>query len=169
MKLNLGSGPIYLDGYTNIDDKSQFPSARVDMEADIFKLEWEENSCDEIVCSHIAMYIMGGQDSEEEPNQMRVLLRRWHSWLKPGGRLIMETTNLKKIAEYILKTTDPWDLQSSKGLKSMFGWDNTYGHSWAWSPELLIPLFEYAGFSSIELGDGYFHEGPRNFLIVGTK
>ena len=116
MKLNLGCGPIYLDGYVNIDDKSQFPNCKVDREANIFELEMEENSCDEIICSHIAMYIMGGQDSEEEPNQMRILLQRWYSWLKPGGRLIMETSNLKKIAKYILDTTDPWDLQSSKGL-----------------------------------------------------
>ena len=43
-------------------------------------------------CLHIAMYIMGGQDNEEKPNQMRILLKRWYSWLKPGGKLIMETS-----------------------------------------------------------------------------
>ena len=168
MKLNLGCGPLYIDGYVNIDDKSQF-DCRVDLEADIFELEWEENSCDEIIGSHIAMYIMGGQDNEEKPNQMRILLKRWYPWLKPGGKLIMETSNLKKLAQYIVETDDAWDINSSKGLKSIFGWENTYGHKWSWCPETLTPLFKHAGFSKIEIGDGYFHKGPRNFLIVGTK
>lgn len=171
MRLNLGCGPIYLDGYVNIDNRSQFPSAKVDMEADFHELTWDENTCDEIICSHIAPYIKGGQesDTETEPNEMRILLKRWYSWLKPGGRLIMETSNLKELAKFILETDDPWDLNSSKGCKSLFGWDNTYGHKWSYCPETLIPIFEDAGFKDIELGDGYFHAGPRNFLLVGTK
>ena len=48
-KLNLACGPVYLDGYINIDNKSHFPDIKVDMNADVFDLEFEENSIDEIV------------------------------------------------------------------------------------------------------------------------
>ena len=57
-KLNLACGPVYLDGYINIDNKSHFPNIKVDMNADVFDLEFEENSIDEIVVSHFAMYKM---------------------------------------------------------------------------------------------------------------
>jgi predicted SAM-dependent methyltransferase len=69
---------------------------KVDKQADIFTLEWEDNTVDEIILSHFAMYI--------ELNQMPYLLKRWYGWLKPGRKIIIETGNVKAIAKYILET-----------------------------------------------------------------
>ena len=60
MKLNLASGQMYLDGYINIDNMSMYNgSMKVDKQADIFTLDWEDNTVDEIILSHFAMYIEG--------------------------------------------------------------------------------------------------------------
>jgi len=168
-KLNLACGQIYLDGYINIDNKSQYPNIRVDIDDDVFNLTFEDNSVEEIIISHFAMYIMGGQDSQENPNQMRQQLTKWYKWLCPGGRIIMETANIKKVAEFIINCNDPWELQSSKGLKQIFGWENTYGHKWAWSPEILKPLFEEVGFVDVDIYEAMFHSKERDFIISGNK
>ena len=162
-RLNLACGHHYLEGYTNVDNKSMYHGNMVvDKEADIFTLEWEDNSVEEIVLSHFAMYI--------DYKTMGVLLRRWLDWLVPGGRLIIETGDVKAIAKHILDTNDPNEINGSNGVMQLFGWETTAGHKWAWCQETLAQQLADAGFQSIEVGRGHFHSNPvRDFLIVGTK
>lgn len=162
MKLNLASGQMYLNGYINIDNKSMYHgNMNVDKEADVFTLEWENNTVDEIVLSHFACYISF--------QEMNILLPRWLGWLKKGGRLIIETGNIKVIAQHILEHSDPKEINGANGVMQLFGWETTAGHKWAWCPETLGDLMYDAGFKNIEIGDGYFHNAKRDFLIIGTK
>jgi len=163
MKLNLASGQHYLQGYINIDNKSMYHGdMQVDREADIFILDWENNAVDEIILSHFAMYISF--------QEMNVLLQKWYGWLKDGGKIIIETGNVKSIAKHILENDDPNEINSANGVKQLFGWETTAGHKWAWCPETLGELLFKAGFKEVEVGDGFFHNNPkRDFLIVGTK
>jgi hypothetical protein len=163
MKLNLASGQHYIPGYINIDNKSMYHgNMQIDKEADVFTLEWEDNTVDEIVLSHFAMYIGF--------KEMQVLLNRWHGWLKDEGKIIIETGNVKSIAKHILETNNPDEINSSNGVMQLFGWETTEGHKWAWCPETLGDLLFKAGFKEVEVGDGHFHNNPkRDFLIVGTK
>ncbi len=118
VKLNLASGQQYIDGYINIDNKSMYQgNMQVDREGDIFTLEWEDNSVDEILLSHFAMYI----GLEEMP----ILLKRWYGWLKEGGKIVIETGNVKSIAKYILDNNDPDLINSSNGVMQLFGWKST--------------------------------------------
>ena len=163
MKLNLASGQMYLEGYINIDNMSMYDgSMKVDKQADIFTLEWEDNTVDEIILSHFAMYI--------ELNQMNQLLKKWYGWLKDGGKIIVETGDVKAISKYILETDDPDLINGSNGVMQLFGWESTKGHKWAWCEQTLgMSLFE-AGFKDIKTGRGYFHNNPiRDFLIIGIK
>ena len=163
MKLNLASGQMYLEGYINIDNMSMYDgSMKVDKQADIFTLEWEDNTVDEIILSHFAMYI--------ELNQMNQLLKKWYGWLKDGGKIIIETGDVKAISKYILETDDPDLINGSNGVMQLFGWESTKGHKWAWCEQTLgMSLFE-AGFKDIKTGRGYFHNNPiRDFLIIGIK
>jgi len=163
MKLNLASGQMYLDGYINIDNMSMYNgSMKVDKQADIFTLDWENNTVDEIILSHFAMYI--------ELNQMNDLLKKWYGWLRPHGRIVIETGDVKAIAKYILETNDPDIINGSNGVMQLFGWESTKGHKWAWSEETLgLSLFQ-AGFRDIQTGRGYFHNNPiRDFLVIGIK
>ena len=163
MKLNLASGHMYLEGYINIDNKSMYHgNMMVDKEADIFTLEWEDNTVDEIILSHFAMYI--------PYQEMEILLKRWLGWLKEGGKLIIETGNVKSIAQHILSNNDPNEINGSNGVMQLFGWETTAGHKWAWCPETLGDLMNKAGFKDIDAYEGYFHNNPkRDFLITGTN
>jgi hypothetical protein len=163
MKLNLASGQHYIPGYINIDNKSMYHgNMQIDKEADVFTLEWEDNTVDEIVLSHFAMYIGF--------KEMQVLLNRWYGWLKDEGKIIIETGNVKSIAKHILENNNPDEINSSNGVMQLFGWETTEGHKWAWCPETLGDLLFKAGFKEVEVGDGHFHNNPkRDFLIVGTK
>jgi len=163
MKLNLASGHMYLEGYINIDNKSMYHgNMMVDKEADIFTLEWEDNTVDEIILSHFAMYI--------PYQEMEILLKRWLGWLKEGGKLIIETGNVKSIAQHILSNNDPSEINGSNGVMQLFGWETTAGHKWAWCPETLGDLMSKAGFKDIEAYEGYFHNNPkRDFLITGIN
>jgi hypothetical protein len=163
MKLNLASGHMYLEGYINIDNKSMYHgNMMVDKEADIFTLEWEDNTVDEIILSHFAMYI--------PYQEMEILLKRWLGWLKEGGKLIIETGNVKSIAQHILSNNDPSEINGSNGVMQLFGWETTAGHKWAWCPETLGDLMNKAGFKDIEAYEGYFHNNPkRDFLITGIN
>lgn len=163
MKLNLACGQMYLDGYINIDNLSMYNgSMKVDQEGDVFTLEWEDNTVDEILLSHFAMYI----GLEEMP----ILLKRWYGWMKEGADIIIETGNVKSIAKYILENDDPDKINSSNGVMQLFGWQTTAGHKWAWCPETLAQQLHLAGFKDIRYGDGYYHQNPeRDFIILGTK
>lgn len=163
MKLNLASGQHYLEGYINVDNKSMYHgNMQVDKEADVFTLEWENNTVDEIILSHFAMYI--------GYKEMNVLLKRWFGWLKEGGRIVIETGNVKAIAKHILESKDASEINNANGVMQLFGWETTAGHKWAWCPETLGDLLFKAGFKEVEIGDGFFHNNPkRDFLIVGTK
>jgi len=135
---------------------------KVDKKADIFTLEWEPNIVEEIILSHFAMYIGF--------KEMQFLLRKWYSWLKKEGRIIIETGNVKAVAQHIVDSTDPNEINGSNGVMQLFGWETTAGHKWAWCPETLAQLMFEAGFKNIEAGEGYFHGNPkRDFLIVGIK
>jgi len=163
MKLNLASGQMYLDGYINIDNQSMYHgNMNIDKVADIFELEWENNTVDEIILSHFAMYI--GLEI------MPTLLNRWYGWLKKDGKILIETGNVKSIAKFILENDNPDQINSANGVMQLFGWQTTAGHKWAWCPETLADLMNKAGFETIEVGEGYFHNNKiRDFLIVGTK
>jgi hypothetical protein len=134
----------------------------VDKEADIFTLEWEPNTVDEIILSHFAMYI--------PYQEMEILLKRWLGWLKKDGKLIIETGNVKTIAQHILDNRDPKEINGSNGVMQLFGWETTAGHKWAWCPETLGELMVNAGFEDIEAYEGHFHNNPkRDFLIIGIN
>lgn len=160
-KLNLASGKDYRDGYINIDDCSMY-DGKVDLNANVFTLEYEENTVDEILLSHFMMYI----DTLEAP----VLLKKWNKWLKPNGLLIIETGDLKKLCNTILSTDNPDIINGTNGVMQMFGWANTKGHKWCWCLDTLKPLLENAGFTIIKVYDGGLHNRPeRDITIIATK
>ncbi|MFH1292394.1 MAG: methyltransferase domain-containing protein [bacterium] len=86
MKLHLGCGGTYLDGYVNIDfppTEKTIMNVKADIYQDITKLEYEKESVDEIRNHHVFEHF-NRVDSLK-------LLFRWRHWLKPGGKLIIET------------------------------------------------------------------------------
>ncbi|HCI05296.1 TPA: hypothetical protein DEX28_00955 [Patescibacteria group bacterium] len=93
MKLHLGCGENYLDGYTNIDlpgDNQQVMKARADIYQDIRTLSYQESSVDEIRNHHLLEHFTRQESLK--------LLMQWRRWLKPGGILFVETPDFETAA-----------------------------------------------------------------------
>lgn len=75
-----------MPGYTNIDyppDDKTIMNVKADIYQDINTLEYAENSLDEVRSHHLF----------EHFNRVDALklLAKWRRWLKPGGKLVIET------------------------------------------------------------------------------
>lgn len=59
MKLHLGCGSNYLEGYVNVDNLSECPGAKVDKKVDLDKYPWpfKTNSADEILMNHVLEHV----------------------------------------------------------------------------------------------------------------
>lgn len=160
MKLNLACGNDYKEGYINIDNQSMFPDCKVDVSADIFTLEQEENSIDEILVNHFVMYT--------RPDELNPLLEKWYKWLKLGGKLSIETIDVKEIAKILnddSRTTKDMDMF---GLTNLFGTEVTGPHRWAYYAESLYELMDKVGYGELFIEKG--EKKPlRDFKIIGTK
>jgi len=100
LKLHLGCGEKYLEGYVNID----FPEGehtvmkpKVDLTADIRTLSYPENSVDEIRTHHMFEHFTRAEALK--------LLARWRSWLNPSGLLVIETPDFATSSRLYLSAT----------------------------------------------------------------
>jgi predicted SAM-dependent methyltransferase len=157
--INLACGKRYIPStsefqWLNIDDGSMNPNEKFDIKANIFSFNVQKESVDEILLCHFMMYVT--------PEKAKKLLKKWFGWLKKGGKLIIETSDSKKLAQMILE--DPTKIEQ------MFGYGDTAGHKWSWTTKTLTPLLYEAGFTLCEDKDGGFHNRPdRDLTIVATK
>lgn len=86
MKLHLGCGGKYLEGYINIDfppSEKTIARVRADIYKDIRELEHEDGSIEEIRSHHLFEHF-------NRVEALRLLLK-WRRWLKIGGKLVVET------------------------------------------------------------------------------
>ena len=94
MRLHLGCGQRYLNGYVNIDlPQSQHigPLRRKpDKYANIAELRFEKSSVDEIRLHHVFEHFARPQAC--------ALLVAWRAWLKPGGTLRIEVPDFNRTA-----------------------------------------------------------------------
>jgi predicted SAM-dependent methyltransferase len=96
-KLHLGCGKHYLKGYINIDLPFQGQSvmeAKADVYKDIRKLEYDENSVDEIRHHHLLEHF-----TRQEALK---LILQWRKWLKSGGLLVIETPDFEECFKFFL-------------------------------------------------------------------
>jgi predicted SAM-dependent methyltransferase len=100
MKLHIGCGEKYLEGYVNID----FPDSEqsiIKTKADVFyknmgELSYAENSIDEIRSHHLFEHFSRAEALK--------LLTRWRGWLKPDGVLVIETPDFTTSAAMFLQS-----------------------------------------------------------------
>jgi len=140
IKLNIGCGDDIRIGWRNTDKE----------DGDLYDMRFEKESVDAILLSHVAMYI--------RPDAMLMLARKWHSWLKPGGTVHIETGNLKSICVL------------GEKQRNLYGMGKHAGHKWAWLPEELAEIMKLAGFNNITFMPGILHGKPeRDFLLCAMK
>ncbi|HXY05093.1 MAG TPA: glycosyltransferase [Burkholderiaceae bacterium] len=97
LRLHLGCGERRLDGYVNIDlapAATSLMKSRADIFGNVPELRFPSGSVDEIRSHHMF---------EHFPRvEALVLLIRWHEWLLPGGRLVIETPDIEASAQTLL-------------------------------------------------------------------
>ena len=144
-KLNIGCGDVPMKGYVNID--LHVDSADVKMNA--LKLEYADNSVDEIYSSHLLEHF----GKREVP----IALKEWHRVLKNGGTLSLNLPNL----EWCLKNwlSKPEEEKFGLALDMIYGLQTNDGeyHKTGFTRAYLKQLLQDAGFSNISITDHWSH------------
>lgn len=90
MKLHLGCGQRYLEGYVNIDFPASEHTVQVksvaDRHADLLALAYPEASVEEVRLHHVFEHFAR--------HTACALVASWQSWLEDGGRLRIEVPDL---------------------------------------------------------------------------
>ena len=123
MKLHLGCGEKYLNGYINIDFPSEEHTVQkksvADKLSDIRTLSFDQCSIDEVRSHHFFEHF-SRQDA-------LALLCRWTNWLKPGGIIRIETPDFyASIKQFLWPLTN--GNEKAQILRHLFG---SHEASWA--------------------------------------
>ena len=163
MKLNLGSAGLFLPGYTSID----LYDDRADLKMNILKLDFEDNTIEEILASHVFEHL--------SPHYAFPALQEWIRVLKPGGKLIMEMPNFEITCKKFIEEKDynkklelmniifcPSHIVDGKPIEGS-------NHLWGWWPESLYYHLNCAGYINIEFKDQQIIHEYDNFRVEAIK
>lgn len=165
LKLHLGCGQRYLDGYCNIDfpliEHSMQQSSVADLHADILELIYPFNAIEEIRLHHVF---------EHFPRPIAcALLAGWFSWLKPGGILRIEVPDFHRTARAILS---PWSSFKRKAVaeRHLYG---SHEARWAvhcegYTPATLKIMLTHFGYHVVKT-DKRSWKGTYSFELLAKK
>lgn len=168
VKLNLGCGPMHLDGYINIDGD---PHACADFYMDFCAVgeAFAKESISEVLMLHSLSYLNLWQARDLFVSVARLL--------KPGGRLVIELPDIENCARKLLESTD--DLPDYlEGVRGVYAFDLSQisnktpitPYAFGWSAWHLRKELGEAGFHSIELHPPQFHGQPwRDIRMEAIK
>lgn len=148
LRLHLGCGRKYIDGYVNIDYPPSEHSVQSDIQADIridlLDLRYDASSVDEIRLHHVFEHF--------SRSVALALLCRWRNWLKPGGILRIETPDLLASAWLIVSPFVGRD-QKQEVVRHLFGSHEAHwaAHWDGWYGDRFISTLSALGFVEIKL------------------
>jgi predicted SAM-dependent methyltransferase len=165
MKLHLGCGQKYLEGYKNID----FPSAEhtvqntsvADEFHNLFELRYSRSTIDEIRLHHVFEHF--------DRATVCAFMSGWNSWLKMGGKLHIEVpdfeTSFRKNFSYFNR-----DKFEGVALRHIFGSQEA---SWAvhyegYSEKILTKVFKAFGFE-VKIVNKTEYKRTFNIEVIGVK
>jgi predicted SAM-dependent methyltransferase len=143
MKLHLGCGQYYMEGYVNIDyppsEHSVQKSLRADVLQDLTTLTYPPETVEEIRLHHVFEHF-------SRPVALG-LLCRWRDWLAPDGKLRIETPDLKASAWLLVSPFTRYD-EKQEVIRHLFG---SHEASWAihwdgWYSERFVKTLNRLGF-----------------------
>ena len=143
MKLHLGCGKRYLEGYIHVDI-AEFEHSDYQLPIDDLST-FKDNTAKEIYASHVLEYF--------DRNDVINVLTEWKRVLKPSGILRLAVPNFPKLVEVY---------QSSKELTSILGplygkWDignqEFIYHKTVYDENSLKNVLEEVGFKNIKIWD----------------
>ena len=96
MKLHLGCGERYWDGWVNVDLYAERVDKRIDL-SKMGRAEFGYSSCSEIAAHHVVEHL--------NPLDAARLFANCYAWLAPGGTLAIEMPDRLKCIDLIRKGT----------------------------------------------------------------
>ncbi len=165
MKLHLGCGQKYFDGYLNIDYAPSEHTVMKETVADEFhnllELKYPANSIDEVRLHHVF---------EHFPRSIAAaLLASWNSWLKIGGVVRIEVPDFSATAKTIFNPFKS-DKQKSVAMRHIFGSQEAHWavHYDGYSKSNLKLLLEGFGFQPTKFISNSWN-GTYNIEVIATK
>ena len=165
LRLHLGCGQYYLDGYLNIDfplsEHTLQQESVADEYHDVSHLRYPAESVDEVRLHHVF---------EHFPRpQAAAFVASWHSWLKRGGILRIEVPDFDATAALILDPEIP-TRDRRVAVRHLFGsneapWATHYD---GWSESRLRELVDFFGFECREITRNAYL-ATRNVEIIATR
>src|SRR3990170_201886 len=165
IRLHLGCGAVYLDGYVNIDypldHHSVLTHAVADVFADILELSFPPSSVDEIRLHHVFEHFPRAESI--------ALVASWRSWLKPGGLLRIEVPDFVRTAWAVF---NPLNSQKTKSVafRHIFGSQEApwATHEEGWSAGRLRKLLMTFGYEIVWVR-GNSWKGTHNVDVLARK
>ncbi len=163
LKLHLGCGARYFEGYLNIDFPPEGQSimrAKVDAYADILRLKFPANSVDEVRSHHVFEHF--------DRVEALALLSAWRKWIKPTGRLVIETPDLGASIDLLNKLGSDV-VSKQRVLRHVFG---SHEAAWAvhkdgWDEEKYLAVLPVIGFK-IEAVEKTEWQLTRNIIVTAV-
>ncbi len=165
MKLHLGCGQKYLDGYLNIDYSNESHSVQkesiADMYGNILELSYIKGSIEEIRLHHVFEHFTRPVACS--------LIASWHSWLKSGGVLHIEVPDLYRTGLVISNPFSSYR-NKKKSIRHLFGSHEAFWavHCEGYTSQSLKSLLNAFSFNTISIKKNKW-EGTYNFEIIAQK
>ena len=143
MKVNIGCGPMVLDGWTNCDIQVSPKAPRPpEILCDVKSIPLEDECADVVMALHLLEHFY----QWEAP----AVVQEWRRLLKPGGKLILELPNLEAACRNLLKgmkdQMSMWPLYGDPGHK-----DPYMCHRWGYTPKTVVKFLKQQGFKKIQI------------------
>jgi predicted SAM-dependent methyltransferase len=149
MKIHAGCGPIYIDGFYNIDKRTD---VKTDFCGSLFDVETVE--ADFIWSCHMLEHL-------EYPMGVVDCLALFYKWLKPGGGLRLALPDLELVANYYTQkkknlynifgtTTDKHYFKKQSAAERFMFFMRGWEHTIIFDFDLIKELLEDAGFKNIK-------------------
>ncbi len=156
VRLHLGCGSKKFRDYINIDGRGS-----PDVTCDITALPYGEGYADEILAVHVFEHFF--------PWHAERILKHWYRILKPGGRLVLEMPDLRKVLGFFTKENPPLHCT----MFALYGGEQSERiedlHKWCWTFQTIEPLLKNAGFTEIVEKTTRYHVPDRDFRVEATK
>lgn len=144
MKLHLGCGHKYLDGWVNVDgpkDDLCYDDLKADVHTKIEELDYPDNTIDEILMEAVF---------EHFPRHIAIMqLRKFYKWLKPSGKITILVPDFWGTVKMLKKSRSPQEKQF--WFRHLFGPQDTlkFGtHYDAFDVDKLEWMFSVVGFNA---------------------
>jgi SAM-dependent methyltransferase len=162
-RVHLGCGDIYRRGYLNIDlppaEGVAAGSSRPDLESDITKVVCPSDTLEEVRLHHLFEHF--------ERAEALALLLRWYRWLRPGGRLVIETPDFEGcIANFDTRSA----AEQGVILRHIFGSQEApwAQHRDGWSANRFRHVLGELGFTEISTSQTFSDPGKMLPNVVVT-